>query len=191
MCVHDVGETMPHYDWIWHLFSEKLLCAFLLKRPILCLTGTTRALGWSGPYQGCWDNVLWSIHCSQCPRGHMTVWHSPSVTPPAPSQCTRGLSFWSVGWMLIINLKVVVTFRHSLVSTHLFAPLSVFLPGRQSLSIVWVCKEWAQSAQTKHWAAHFKLPDQHCVCVWFEPLVYSLVILWRLCMCYLNCVCCK
>ncbi len=109
--------------------------------------------------------MSWSIHCSQCPRGHMTVWHSPSVTPPAPSQCTRGVSFCSVGWMLILNLKVVVTVRHSLVSTHLFAPLSVFLPGRQSLSIVWVCKEWAQSAQTKHWAAHFKLPDQRCVCV--------------------------
>lgn len=165
MYIHDVGETKPHYDWICHLFSDKLLLAFLLKRPVLCLTGTTRALGWSVPYQGCWDNVSWSIHCSQCPRGHMTVWHSPSVTPPAPSQCTRGVSFWSVGWMLILNLKVVVTVRHSLVSTHLFAPLSVFLPGRQSLSIVWVCKEWAQSAQTKHWAAHFKLPDQRCVCV--------------------------
>ncbi len=149
VCVYMMwGETKPPIMIGYGISSLRSCCLLSYSKGLFCFWLVPHAL-WAGPSRTrAAGTMSWSIHCSQCPRGHMTVWRSPSVTPPAPSQCTRGVSFWSVSWMLILNLKVVVTVHHSLVSTHQFAPLSVFLPGRQSLSIVWVCKEWAQSAQT-------------------------------------------
>ncbi len=142
--------------------SLRSCCLLSYSKGLFCVWLVPHAL-WAGPGRTR-DNVLvhsllpvstWSHDCVA-----LSVCHPTSSKP---------MHTWSFilfcGLDVDLNLKVVVTVRHSLVSTHLFAPLSVFLPGWQILSIVWVCKEWAQSAQTKHWAAHFKLPDQRCVCV--------------------------
>jgi len=75
VCVYMMMEKQsPIMIGLYGISSLSSCCLlFLVKRPILCLTGTTRTLNWAGPYQGCWDNVFWSILFFTVPSVHMVT----------------------------------------------------------------------------------------------------------------------